>query len=376
MRFRKVQELPPTFDFDMHRVAFVSTVWLIYTTVLVRFALGRWGTLQPEHARYVWVIAPMVFLAQVTMDLRDVDTGTSDPVGALLGHGTAPLDGPAIAYMAARLLPIAGFGLLLVSELAVYLFSLAAPEVVFAYLRHPVMAVHAASLSYYVREFAVAQPAMTDAFGRQVYPLRYVLWCGSVSSMLISVYYVVECTLRTLRDPMRKLAALHDELAGGLLAVNATMTLGFFAGLRTPWGRPLNAVCLVGSCYGFYAMLGAIDRMLAAIQATAAANHARGVAWQFRITRGAVVIVWHAFPAVWALAASDAISPEVEHVGYISSDLLAKFLLMFVYVASVNNHSTHRQIHHANGASPLAAAVPGVAPAVGVPLPANGVALR
>ena len=49
---------------------------------------------------------------------------------------------------------------------------------------------------------------------------------------------------------------------------------------------------------------------------------------------------------------------------------------MFVYVASVNNHSTHRQIHHATGASPLAAAVPGVAPAVGVPLPANGVALR
>ena len=123
-------------------------------------------------------------------------------------------------------------------------------------------------------------------------------------------------------------------------------------------------------------MLGAIDRMLAAIQATAAANHARGVAWQFQITRGAVVIVWHAFPAVWALAASDAISPEVEHVGYIFADLLAKFLLMFVYVASVNNHSTHRQIHHATGASPLAAAVPGVAPAVGVPLPGNGVALR
>ena len=49
---------------------------------------------------------------------------------------------------------------------------------------------------------------------------------------------------------------------------------------------------------------------------------------------------------------------------------------MFVYVASVNNHSTHRQTHHATGASPLAAAVPGVAPAVGVPLPGNGVALR
>ena len=128
MRFRKQEELPPTFDFDPYRAAFVSTVWLIYTTALVRFALGRWGTMQPEHARYVWVIAPMVFLAQMTMDLRDVDTGTSDPVGALLGHGTAPLDGPAIAYMAARLLPIAGFGLLLVSELAVYLFSLAAPE--------------------------------------------------------------------------------------------------------------------------------------------------------------------------------------------------------------------------------------------------------
>ena len=46
MRFRKVQELPPTFDFDLHRVAFVSTVWLIYDRQLVRFALGRWGTLQ------------------------------------------------------------------------------------------------------------------------------------------------------------------------------------------------------------------------------------------------------------------------------------------------------------------------------------------
>ena len=74
----------------------------------------------------------------------------------------------------------------------------------------------------------------------------------------------------------------------------------------------------------------------------------------------------------------DALTIAVEYDPAVLSyaDLLAKFLLMFVYVASVNNHSTHRQIHHATGASPLAAAVPGVAPAVGVPLPANGVALR
>ena len=39
MRFRKQEELPPTFDFDPYRAAFVSTVWLIYTTALVRFAL-------------------------------------------------------------------------------------------------------------------------------------------------------------------------------------------------------------------------------------------------------------------------------------------------------------------------------------------------
>ena len=111
MRFRKQEELPPTFDFDPYRAAFVSTVWLIYTTALVRFALGRWGTMQPEHARYVWVIAPMVFLAQMTMDLRDVDTGRAIRL-VPSWSGTAPTT--AIAYMAARLLPIAGFGLLLV----------------------------------------------------------------------------------------------------------------------------------------------------------------------------------------------------------------------------------------------------------------------
>ena len=241
---------------------------------------------------------------------------------------------------------------------------------VFAYLRHPVMAVHAASLSYYVREFAVAQPAMTDAFGA-VYPLRYVLWCGSVSSMLISVYYVVECTLRTLRDPMRKLAGLHDELAGGLLAVNMTFTLGFFAGLRTPWGRPLNAVCLVGSCYGFYAMLGAIDRMLAAIQATASANHMRAASRGNSRSPAAPSSSSGTFPAVWALAASDAISPEVEHVGYIFADLLAKFLLMFVYVASVNNHRQtprHWAVAARRGGARRRAG--------GRALPGNGVALR
>ena len=39
------------------------------------------------------------------------------------------------------------------------------------------------------------------------------------------------------------------------------------------------------------------------------------LSWQFAVTRNAVFLVWHLFPIVWALAAADAISVEVEHMG-------------------------------------------------------------
>ena len=49
-------------------------------------------------------------------------------------------------------LPIAGFGLLLMSEFVTWLFATLGPQRAFAPLRHPVMSVHAISFLYYVDE--------------------------------------------------------------------------------------------------------------------------------------------------------------------------------------------------------------------------------
>ena len=48
-------------------------------------------------------------------------------------------------------------------------------------------------------------------------------------------------------------------------------------------------------------------------------ERAPGVAWQFAVTRNAVFVVWHLFPINWALAACQAITFEVEHIGYVVS---------------------------------------------------------
>ena len=48
---------------------------------------------------------------------------------------------------------------------------------------------------------------------------------------------------------------------------------------------------------------------------TASPPRADLTAAQFAVTRNAVFLVWHLFPIVWALAAADAISVEVEHMG-------------------------------------------------------------
>merc|ERR1719199_1135643 len=86
-------------------------------------------------------------------------------------------------------------------------------------------------------------------------------------------------------------------------------------------------------------MLACIDRMLFSTQEWAKALMP-ALSWQFALTRNAVFLVWHLFPIVWGLAAADAISVEVEHMGYVASDMAAKFLLLFVYVASLDNRST------------------------------------
>ena len=47
---------------------------------------------------------------------------------------------------------------------------------------------------------------------------------------------------------------------------------------------------------------------------------------------------------VWALAACSSISTEAEHIGYIIGDLLAKFLLNFVYIASIDEQIMVRRL--------------------------------
>ena len=51
-------------------------------------------------------------------------------------------------------------------------------------------------------------------------------------------------------------------------------------------------------------------------------------------------VIWHVFPIVWLLSAFDWISVESEHHGYIAGDLVAKYLLLFVYTLSVSAHDS------------------------------------
>ena len=210
----------------------------------------------------------------------------------------------------------------------------------YAYMRHPPMAVHACSLIYYVLELFVNIHTVLDTFGRPVYPLRYVLWTCSVSCMFISIYFVVDSTHR-VANAVSQRRMLHDELSQGLLCTNGMFTTGFLSGY--PLGeerRYVNAICFVASCYFFYGALGCIDQMLKSNQAVARDCGATGLAFQFSIVRKTFFCGWHLFPTVWALAACGTLSIEVEHMGYIVADLFAKFLLMFVYVVSVNNFSS------------------------------------
>ena len=61
-----------------------------------------------------------------------------------------------------------------------------------------------------------------------------------------------------------------------------------------------------------------------------------GTATQFAAIRVAVVVVWHFFPCMWVLGATNTISPFAEHAGYVVCDLSAKYLLLFVYLSHVN----------------------------------------
>jgi hypothetical protein len=82
-------------------------------------------------------------------------------------------------------MPIAAFGMMLVSEISVLVFARGFPRMTFSYMRYPVMSVHATGLFYYLVELCLTTHTMIDAFGRPIYPLRYVMWTCSVSRMSI-----------------------------------------------------------------------------------------------------------------------------------------------------------------------------------------------
>ena len=78
-------------------------------------------------------------------------------------------------------MPIAIFGMMLVSEVSEIVLTRGFPRINFAYMRYPVISVHATSLFYYLVELFLTTHTMIDAFGRPIYPLRYVMWTCSVS---------------------------------------------------------------------------------------------------------------------------------------------------------------------------------------------------
>ena len=174
----------------------------MYLVVLV-LAKRRRVLLEPHRLDRLWRIWPLnfAFFGVACYDLR------STIIAPLTQHSTNLASSLAIA------LPVSAFGLLLFSEAASWLFSMLAPTRTYASLRHPVLCVHTMTLLYYLVEPSTAECIMCaasrgclapvsnqrqhpngvrarcfrlrreDAFGRPLYPLRYVMWTVSVSCM-------------------------------------------------------------------------------------------------------------------------------------------------------------------------------------------------
>jgi len=224
------------------------------------------------------------------------------------------------------LTPVTGFGLLLMSEVAAFLFGMVGPGK-YRHLRHPVMAVHGSAMVYYVLESSSWARPFTDIFGRPFYPMRYALWTCSVTCMIVAIYLVVVDTLAQAKALPAFERALHQELAYAMLGAVGTFVAGG-VGSSARWLHPSLLLLLLAASFGsFYVMLICISRMLGRAHRAAP----RRVASQFLVVRAAVLLLWHVFPAVWALAACHVLTETQEHLAYIGADVLAKHLLLFVY---------------------------------------------
>jgi len=227
-------------------------------------------------------------------------------------------------------------------------FSSVGPRRHFSFLRVPAMIVHATTLLYYVWEPYTGAFALDDAFGRALFPLRYVMWTISVTLMSVSVYFVCESIVnkRVRGMPSWRLEdadALHAQLVSVLQACVGTFASGFLASAITLDAATAGALALlpngfmaVLSCACMYHMLANLGEMLFRAQENALVKLS-GVSRQIFLVRTAITCVWCMFPAVWFAAAANLINEKWEHVGYVVSDLTAKYLLLFVYITTVSN---------------------------------------
>jgi len=221
--------------------------------------------------------------------------------------------------------PVIGFGLLLISEFLSWLFtSVLGPARCYAHFRHPIMAVHGSTLLFYILAYAHGAVALQDRFGRPLYPVRYVHWFLSVSSLGQSVYML----LNTYAGAP---AWLPSALVRYLLAVPVCFGAGFLASYTTAFAPAMAWLAL--SFAAFWYMLWVMLRMLRLGEAKGVAT---GNAPQFVAIRIAIGLVWHGFTIVWLLAAADWVTPLTEHGLYIVCDLCAKYLILFVSIASIN----------------------------------------
>jgi len=153
--------------------------------------------------------------------------------------------------------------------------------------------------------------------------VRYVHWFLSVSSLGQSVYML-------LNTYMRAPEWLPEAVVRYSLAVPVCFGTGFLASYTTALVPAL--AWLATSFSAFWYMLRVMLRMLRVGEAKGAKT---GNAPQFVAIRIAIVFVWHGFTIVWLLAAADWVTPLMEHALYISCDLCAKYLILFVCIASI-----------------------------------------
>uniref|UniRef100_A0A7S3B639 Uncharacterized protein n=1 Tax=Haptolina ericina TaxID=156174 RepID=A0A7S3B639_9EUKA len=297
-----------------------SVLFLIYMAVLYLGLQRR------------WVLSKYTVSAVVPIALGNILMGT-----ALMPTCETPTV-PALEYPFMTLLAVVSFALLCASEVATYLFNLIGPPAAFTFLRLPVLAVHLSTLLFYV--FSAYDPACLgrDTFGRPLHPLRYVMWTTSVSCSVISVFFVAEDLTRKSRHQTRwNSTALHRECILAIMAVVLMFVTGYLATLRFATGLWANVVNYGASTVFMYLALGKLTHMLHLCATNPLVVQQQGGGIQFRLITYAIVVTWHAFPAVWVLGASNIVTPEIEHCGYVICDLLAKYVLLYVYSATVSN---------------------------------------